>query len=157
MTDARFEDAADQPLRLKAEGPEDIEILSTLLQDAVLPSSEMSWMPRHRRLAALFNRFRWEDREAATAERRPYERVQSLLVIDGALEVQANGIDPSDRDLIFSLLSIAYEPGEDGAGTLVLTFAGDGTIRVAVECIDITLRDVSRPYAAPSGKAPEHG
>ena len=35
MDDARFEDAAERPLRLKAETPEDLAVLSALLQDAV--------------------------------------------------------------------------------------------------------------------------
>lgn len=156
MADARFSDADDQPLRLKALDADDIPILSALLQDAVLPSSEMSWMPGRRRLAALVNRFRWEDHARAKTQKRPYERVQCLLQIDNALRVRSNGIDPNDKDLVFALLSIDFAAGPDGAGMLNLTFAGDGTVAVEVECIDVTLRDVSRPYAAPSGLAPDH-
>jgi len=156
MADARFRDADDQPLRLKALDAEDIPVLSALLQDAVLPSSEMSWMPGKRRLIALVNRFRWEDRSRAEAEGRAFERVQSLLQIDGVLRVRSNGIDPTDRDLVFVILNIEFEAGADGTGTLRLTFSGDGTVAAEVECLDLTLRDVSRPYTAPSGKAPDH-
>jgi hypothetical protein len=38
----------------------------------------------------------------------------------------------------------------------VLTLAGDGAIALEVECLDVTLRDVTRPYAAISGKLPMH-
>ena len=33
--DARFEHGAERPLRLRAESPEDLQVVSALLQDAV--------------------------------------------------------------------------------------------------------------------------
>ena len=59
--------------------------------------------------------------------------------------------------MVLSLLSVAFEPGEDGTGRVVLTLAGDGAIGVDVEALEVTLRDVTRPYRAVSGKIPEHG
>ncbi len=155
MTDARFEDGAESPLRLKAEGPDDLPVISALVQDAVFPITEMRFESRRRRFAILLNRFRWEQ-EAAGAARGAPERVQSVLVVDDVQGVASQGIDRTDRDTILSLLSIDFEPGTDGAGRLVLVLAGDGAIALDVECIDITLRDVTRPYRAPSGKAPQH-
>ena len=156
MSDARFEDGADAPLRLKAESGEDVPVVAALLQDAVLPSSEISWMPRRRSFAALVNRFRWEDKEAADAAGRPYERTRAMLVIDSVIRVAASGVDPRDKDLVLSILDLAYEPGEDGSGRLRLILAGDGEIAIDVECVDLRLADVTRPYRAPSGKAPAH-
>ena len=43
-----------------------------------------------------------------------------------------------------------------GTGHLLLEFAGDGTLAVHAECLNVELRDVTRPYIAPSGRAPEH-
>ncbi|TDL87922.1 DUF2948 family protein [Meridianimarinicoccus aquatilis] len=154
--DATFEDGAEAPLRLIAQGPDDLPIVSALVQDAVFPSTEMTWDRPARRFALLLNRFRWEDRPRAEKHKRAYERVQSVLVIGDVLRVASTGIDRADRDLVLSLLSISYEPGEDGAGDIILTLAGDGAIRLSVECVDMTLTDVTRPYVAPSGKAPNH-
>jgi hypothetical protein len=53
-------------------------------------------------------------------------------------------------------MSVQFEPGEDGAGHVLLTLAADGAIRLEVEALEIGLRDVTRPYRAPSGKAPKH-
>ena len=72
------------------------------------------------------------------------------------LRARGGGIDPSDRDLVLSILSLAFEPGAEGAGTLRLILAGDGEIALEVECLDVTLTDVTRPYVAPSGRAPSH-
>ncbi|KKM80919.1 hypothetical protein LCGC14_1335040 [marine sediment metagenome] len=41
-------------------------------------------------------------------------------------------------------------------GRVILTLAGDGAIALDVEALEVTLRDVTRPYIAPSGKAPQH-
>ena len=51
----------------------------------------------------------------------------------------------------------SFEAGEDGAGRVVLTLSGDGAISVEVEALEAVLRDVTRPYIAPSHKAPHHG
>lgn len=149
--DARFEDGAtEQPLRLKAELRDDVEVMSALLQDAVAQTSEMSWARRHRRFTALLNRFRWEDVPAAERQGRSFERVRAVLAVDGVLRVRASGVDPADRDLVLELLTLAFDPGEDGSGTLRLVFAGDGEIALEVECLDVRLVDVTRPYLARS-------
>ena len=33
---------------------------------------------------------------------------------------------------------------------------GDGTLAVEAECLNVELRDVTRPYIAPSRKVPQH-
>ena len=54
---------------------------------------------------------------------------------------------------MLSLLALVFEPGEDGAGTLRLILAGDGEIALEVECLDVTLADVTRPYSPAAGRA----
>lgn len=156
MADARFEDAEDQPLRLIAQDAENLAILSALLQDAVFPITEMTYARKRHRFALLINRFRWEDREAAERAGRRYERVQSLLVFDDVLSVKTQGIDRADKDTVLSLLSIGFVPGTEGAGRVEMVLAGDGAIALEVEALDASLRDVTRPYLAPSGHAPAH-
>ena len=154
--DASFEDGREQPLRLKALDAEDLAVMAALIQDAVFPSAEMKWDAKARRFAILLNRFRWEDVENARLRKRNYERVQSLLVIEDVMKVQSQGVDKSDPDMVFSLLSLTFTPGEDGTGRVELTLAGDGVIGLDVETLEVLLRDVTRPYVAPSAKAPSH-
>ena len=156
MADARFEDATEAPLHLVARDAEDLAVLSALVQDAVFPITEMRWQAGRRRFGLLINRFRWEDRDAAERAGRRFERVQSLLVVDEALSVRTQGIDRQDRDMVLSRLSVTFEPGPDGTGRVILTLAGDGALALEVEALEVTLKDVTRPYAAPSGHAPGH-
>jgi len=148
--DARFEDGAEQPLRLRAETPEDLEVVSALLQDAIAQTAEIAWSRKHRRFTLLLNRFRWEDAPAAERQGRPFERVRAVLAIDSVLRARTSGVDPKDRELVLELLALAFEPGEDGAGALRLILAGDGEIVLDVECLDVRLADVTRPYLARS-------
>ncbi|WP_424985035.1 DUF2948 family protein [Microbulbifer sp. S227A] len=151
--DATFEDGRERPLNLGAQDTDDLRVISSLAQDAVFPITEMRWQARQHRFAMLLNRFRWED---DARDRHAPERVQSLLVVDNVVAVSSQGIDRGDQDLILSLLAIEFSPADDGAGDLVLTLAGDGALRLRIEALDVTLKDVTRPYVAPSGKAPDH-
>lgn len=154
--DAKFEDGGEAPVRLMALDADDLAVISALTQDAVFPITEMSWLPARRRFALLLNRFRWEDTQKAARRGRPVERVQSVLAVSDVLKVQSQGVDRQEKDLVLSLLSISFEPGDDGTGRVVLTLAGDGAIALDVEALDVTLQDVTRPYLAPSRKTPHH-
>jgi len=154
--DARFEDVTEQPLHLKARDADDLQIISTLVQDAVLPMKETAWQPGQKRFGMLLNRFRWEDKTQAERGQRAYERVQSILVIDCVETVASMGINRHDKDQIISILSVDFEAEKGGTGKLVFTLAGDGALALTVECLDVTLKDVTKPYAAISKSAPQH-
>ncbi|MCE0504148.1 MULTISPECIES: DUF2948 family protein [unclassified Roseivivax] len=148
--DARFEDASAKPLNLGAMDPDDLAVLAALVQDAVLPVTEITWRRGPRQLALLVNRLRREESAAGV------ERVQSLLVIENVTRVASQGIDRSDRDTVLQILTVEFHPGEDAAGAVEITLAGDGALRAEVEALELRLKDVTRPYHAPSGKLPRH-
>ena len=129
-------------LVLGAEDAEDLQIISARLQDAVARVGDLVWLPKQRRFAALFNRFKWESGQGL--------RVRSGLHFDGVISVKAHNIKRGDADAVVSLLAIQYTPkgGEDPGGIIELTFSGGGAIRLDVECIDAGLKDVSGEWAA---------
>ena len=153
--DARFEDAGEAPINLGALDREDLTVLSAIVQDAVFPVTEIRWDATHRRLLLLLNRFRWEDNEKAKRQGRDVERVQSLLVFENVIKVASQGVDRARADMVLSVLSLDAKEA-DGAENVVITLAGDGAIRVTCEAIEVTLKDVTRPYLAASKKTPWH-
>lgn len=148
--DARFEDADDKPLRLIGAEAGDVEVFSSLLQDAIFSASDAKFDKSRRQFALLLNRFRWEADQAAA------ERTRAVLMVDDVLRVRSQGVLKNDSDTVYSTLALEWAASEEGAGRLSLILAGDGEIELSVESINLTLRDVTRPYTAPSGNRPSH-
>ena len=154
--DAGFNDALDRPLNLGAQDTEDLQVISSLTQDAVLTVDDLKWNRAERQVVTLLKRFRWEDVELAKRQGRDPERVQSLLVIQNATGLASQGIDRKQLDIVLSLMSLEFLGAEDGVGDLILTFSGDGALKVQIDGLDVALRDVTRPYVAPSKQVPNH-
>ena len=151
--DASFEDGAERPLNLGAVDADDAQVLSALVQDAIFPATEMRWDKNAGRFAILLNRFRWEDDNKGG---RPPERVQSVLSFETVQSVASQGIARGDADTVLSILSVSFEETDAPSGHIILTLAGDGAIRLSVEALDARLKDVTRPYVAPSKSVPHH-
>jgi hypothetical protein len=156
MSDARYEEGAESPLSLLVTDIEDLAVASALLQDAVFTGADIRFDAKRREFGLLLNRFRWEDRAAAERAGRAYERVRAVLVFRDVRSVKSQGLS-KDGDMVLSLLSLGFEAGTEGSGRVVLTLAGDGAVALEVEALNADLRDVTRPYAAPSRKVPDHG
>ncbi len=150
--DARFEDANDEPLRLRAMDGDDLAVISALLQDGIFSTSDLSWDPNRREFAILINRFRWE----LPAEDR-FERVRSVFLVSDITRLRSGDLGSSRAPPACSLLSAEFEAGEDSTGTLRLMLSGEFEITFDVECLDVRLIDVTRPYGAVSGSKPDHG
>lgn len=157
MSDAKFEDGGEKPLRLKALDIDDLAVMSSLTQDAVFPASEMRWDSKARRFALLLNRFRWEVAPNVNTSTGNVERVQAVMSIEDVISVKSQGVLAGDADMIISLLSVSFEPSTDGMGCVLLTLSGDGAIAIEVEALEVMLADVTRPYMAPSKSVPQHG
>lgn len=151
--DASFEDGQERPLNLGALDAEDLKVISSLTQDAVFPASEMRWHRKGARFALLLNRMRWED---PGRTRHAPERVQSVLMFNTVQSVASQGVPKGDADTILSLLSITFEQTQAPSGHVTLTLAGDGALRLQVEALEVSLKDVTKPYTALSRKTPAH-
>ncbi len=157
--DARFEDApagAARPLRLRAESAEDLAVISSLMQDAVGRAGEITWMRKKRRLVVIANRFRWENGVAPGEQGKPLERIRSMLAIEGVMRVRARGLSPKRREEPYELLALMFEPGDGCGGVLRLTMAGGAELAVEVECLELSMTDVSEPWPARARRAPHH-
>ena len=155
--DARFEDGEEKALNIGAFDTSDLEIVSSLIQDSILPASEIQWLPNSDKLALLVNRFRWEDKDIEElSQGKTVERVQSLLMISHVKSVSSSGFSPKQKDKVLSILSISFDGDDGGFGNVLIILSGNGGIRVGVDALEINLRDVTMPYIAPSGLSPWH-
>jgi hypothetical protein len=134
-------------LKLRGEDPEDLAVISAILQDALVPVSEMAYFPEERRFILVVNRFRWEPSEAGT--RRNFERRLCGLRIDAVRSVQRRGFHPREGERLLVLLALRGE-----AGALYLDFAGGSSIRLEVDKIFCHLDDLGEPW--PTRWRPKH-
>jgi hypothetical protein len=135
---------------LAAGDAEDLETISARLQDAVAKVKDLVFLPKSRRFAGVFNRFKWESPGS------PGMRVRAGLHIDGVLSAKSCKLRSENPEAVASLLAIRFLPGgaEDPGGTIELVFSGGGMLRLEVECIAAELSDLSGEWAA-LGR-PEH-
>ena len=159
----------DDGLKLAAMDADDLAVLSAHLQDAVLKRSDMRFVAGRHRFGLVCNRFDWLD--AARNEnggwrgrigrlfgRAPrYRRRRASLVVDHVVEAAQTGFTSADPDAVLNLLSVAFSPlegSEDGLeapeharGHVILTFAGGGRVRLAVDCVEARLADEGPAWA----------
>ena len=131
------------PLRLLAQDADDLAVVSAALQDAIAKIGDIRWDAQARTLTLACNRFRWE------SGAKKGERVRSALQLGDVTGVQARKLRRDAKQAVVELLSVAFEPGEAPGGTVLLTFAGGGDLRVTIDCLDVVLADVSEPWATP--------
>jgi len=145
-----------RPLKLAAEDAEDLDVISARLQDAVAQVGDLVYLPKKKRFVAVFNRFKWED-TTRTSRGADNLRIRSGLHFDRVLSVKSHKIRQGAPDAVISLLAIRFTPrgDDDPSGTVELTFAGGGAVRLDVECIVAELADLGADWAA-RGR-PEHG
>lgn len=139
-------------LKLQATNLVDLEIISSVLQDAAIKVGDMTWLPDTRRFGGVGNRYRWEGE--ARGGSRGHERVRTGFHFESVLSVAYRNIPRSLPDHVLELLAIKAELAEDGATTILFEFAGFATIRLETECIDAFLEDLSKPWRARA--RPEH-
>lgn len=151
MSDARFSDGKETPLKLLAQDKSDAEIISALIQDSIAERKEMLLERNKNAFSLLLRRFRWEDVENAKVQKRELERVQTVLTFNSVQHVQYSGFNTEDLDLAFDLIGLIVSESE-----IRIVFAGDGEIKLDIETIDIYLSDVSRPYVAKAQDIPHH-
>jgi hypothetical protein len=134
------------PLKLLAFDGEDLEVISTHLQDAAVKPADMAWLPREKRFALVVDRFDWCGAQSGERTRR-----RSGLHFERVLGVKRSHFE-QDGDAAAVLLSIAFDVSDDPAGLVTLYFEGGGAIRLEVECLEAAMSDLGPAW--PCGSLP---
>lgn len=134
-------------MKLIAFDPEDLDIISAHLQDAILTVSEMAYLKNERRFAAIANRFDWAVAHSRSHGRPdPYIRRRTALRFEHVLGVQIHGIDLSNKRQTISILTIRFAGSNSPEGYITITCAGNASIKLHVECLEAELRDLGAAW-----------
>jgi len=133
------------PLKLVALDQDDIGIVSTHLQDAVVKVSDIIWLPREKRLVLGLNRFDWE---ACGCEDPCYKRRRTALRFERVNAFRCRNVDPAAKDAVLNLLAVEYAETDAPAGVVTLIFSGGAALRLEVECLECELADLGPTWDA---------
>ena len=135
-------------LRLLAQDADDLRVVASALQDAVVSTGTMDFDRDAQSFTLQGSRFR---HEAGV-----HERIHTGVRIDNVLGARHRGLDRSRADAFTVLLDMAYAPADEPpGGVLSLVFAGGGCVELDVDALDIIVADAGE--ARPAKAAPDHG
>ncbi len=132
-------DKALDQLKFVVLDEEDLEIVSTHLQDAVVKVSDVMWRPQENRLVVALNRFDWEGAQAESPE---YRRRRSALRFERVLSCKCRNVNPAGKDAVLNLLTIEFAAADEPSGVVTLIFSGGAALRLEVECLEAELADL---------------
>ena len=148
------------PLKFVALDEEDLEVVSTHLQDAVVKVADVLWRPQEKRVVVALNRFDWEGAQTGDPE---YRRRRAALRFERVLSCKCHGVSPGGKDGVLNLLAVEFAEADAPAGVVTLIFSGGAALRLEVECLEAELADLgpvwtttSRPVHAVAEDARPH-
>jgi len=137
------------PLRLLAKDKEDLTIVATHLQDAMLPLMSFVYEPKKETFSLLANRFCWEhppiDHEGAPM----YHRVHSGITFNNVEKIHYRGFDRKKGPEILNLLTLQAK-----TGAIHMICSGNNEIRITSKKLHCHLGDIHHPW--PTRKKPTH-
>jgi hypothetical protein len=109
--------------------PEDLEVVATHVQDAVVKVSDVIWRPQEKRLVVALNRFDWEGAQSAEPQ---YRRRRSALRFERVLSCKCRSVNPAGKDAVLNLLTVEFEETDAPSGVVTLIFSGNAALRLEV-------------------------
>ena len=157
MTDASSSQV-DTGVRLLAETGEDLEILSALLQDAIIPGEDMFHDRGGRRFVMVVNRFCWDRPpvEGVTSQDGGpvYERRLCGVQVRNVTAVRQTGMPADRRAALLNLLAIRSIPNETGAKKVELLFSGGAALQLDTDGLSVIAEDMDAGQPTPN--RPKH-
>ncbi len=141
-------------VRLRAVDADDLRVVSALLQDAIIPITDLAFLPDDGMFVLLASRYQWEG-PAPDGGPTPDEggegptRIRCAVRFTGVEKVKRRGVDLTRRGQFLSLL--ALEPLE---GALLLRLSGGADIRLEGSAIECRIEDQGEPW--PASRRPDH-
>jgi hypothetical protein len=150
------------PLKFVVLDEEDLEVVSTHLQDAVVKVGDVLWRPQEKRVVVAVNRFDWENAQNGGTE---YRRRRAALRFERVRSCKCRDISPAGQDKVLNLLAVEFSETEEPSGTVTLVFSGGAELRLEVECLEAELADLgpswvttARPvHSLPEAEQPKPG
>ena len=140
-----------EPVKFVALDRDDLDVVSTHLQDALVKVADIMWRPQEKRLIVSLRRFDWL---SAQATRPQLRRCQSALRFERVNSCKCRSVNPAGKDAVLNLLAVEFTETDPPAGVVTLIFSGGGVLRLEVECLEAELLDLGPSW--PAAERPVH-
>lgn len=134
-----------EPVKFVALDRDDLEVVSTHLQDALVRVADIIWRPQQKRVVVALSRFDWLSAEGTKPELR---RCRSALRFERVNGCKCRNLDPGGKTAVLNLLAVEFSETDPPAGVVSLIFSGGGTLRLDVECLEAELSDLGPSWPA---------
>lgn len=141
-------------LKLRAVDGDDLLVVSSLLQDALLPPAEMHFDRARREFSLLVTRYCWE-KEACVDRPEVPQRTLSLLTVEEVERVQVRrvpmpqpGTPPAQSTPPLAVLAVLHRDG-----WVMVHCAGEAAIALKIGSLSVRLADLCDPWCARSRPA----
>jgi hypothetical protein len=138
-------------LKLVALDRDDMEVVSTHLQDATLTVGDVHWWPSEKRLVMSLARFDWE---GSLADNPKFQRRGAALRFDRINSIKCRNVDCKDKQRSLNLLAVEFVETDPPGGVVTLTFTEGVALRLEVECLECELVDLGPVW--PAACCPTH-
>lgn len=133
-------------LKLTALDEDDLQVISTHLQDAVVLVADMAHLPAAQRFVMVMNRFDWQ----GGAGEGEYHRRRTGVHFNRVRAVRGRNIEQSAQASVLELLQIQFTGDDPPSGRITLIFSGGGEIELDVECIEVAMTDLGPVWTTKS-------
>jgi CMP-N-acetylneuraminic acid synthetase len=144
---------ADSAISLRCKQPQDLEVVSSLLQDALIGNADLRFEKSKNSFLFVANRFCWET-ATKISEDKSYYRVLSGVNIQNVTSVKHQNLTHYNEEnsaLFYNLLTIEYDNDNN---EVTLVFSQNVSVKLIVSELDIFLRDIAEPH--PTTQIPNH-
>jgi hypothetical protein len=135
-------------LRLKAEDAEDLQVISAILQDAIVPLVDVTYRTKEKDFILIAQRFCREQK----SDGKCFERIRCAVHVTGVGGVQVQKIERKAANEMLELLAVMPE-----GKSLHFVFAGGGKMKLKLNDWMLFLEDFGEPWPAMCEPCHEEG
>ena len=142
-------------LKVRAIAAEDVEIMSALLQDGLVATSDLHYQKDAASFVMVINRFCWEQADDTESETQP-NRCLCGLKVAHVKRVSQRGL-AAGVNQFYKLLSITYEETKENekmVKRLTFTFSDGYGIMLTLGELALIVQDIAAPH--PGLARPQH-
>jgi hypothetical protein len=135
-----------EPVKFVALDRDDLEVVSTHLQDALVKVADIMWRPREKRVVVALDRFDWPSAECCA--KPELRRCRTALRFERVNCCKCRNVNPAGKEAVLNLLAVEFSETDAPAGVVSLIFSGGAVLRLEVECLEAELADLGPSWPA---------